>query len=176
MNDPVKTLMKQSISTARKFRSLDRQLTKLLISASAQIGMILRGNSLKIKKRLSARKCARCPPACRAWVEGEKMNGAMRRPSNWTPDEDRRFARISGGRKVVGAYLREPEAICQICSRSYTEAKGEGMKASSALACNVMGMARPSALAALRLMVSSILVDCTTGRSAGRSPLSSRPA
>jgi hypothetical protein len=46
---------------------------------------------------------------------------------------------------------------------------------SSASNCIELGIARPSALAVLRLMTSSNLVACTTGRSAGFSPLSMRP-
>jgi hypothetical protein len=46
---------------------------------------------------------------------------------------------------------------------------------SSAIANSVSGMVRPSALAVLRLMESSILVDCWTGRSAGLSPFRMRP-
>src|SRR6516164_9740748 len=42
---------------------------------------------------------------------------------------------------------------------------------SSAVASSVSGMVRPRALAVLRLMVSSTLVDCCTGRSEGFSPL-----
>ena len=38
------------------------------------------------------------------------------------------------------------------------------------------GMVRPSALAVLRLMISSTFVDCTTGSSAGLSPLRTLPA
>src|SRR5262245_21634111 len=41
---------------------------------------------------------------------------------------------------------------------------------SSAMACNVGGTVRPSALAVLRLMTSSSLVDCWTGKSAGLAP------
>src|SRR5262249_6388054 len=41
----------------------------------------------------------------------------------------------------------------------------------SAVASNVCGTSRPSALAALRLIVNSNLVGCTTGRSAGCAPL-----
>jgi hypothetical protein len=37
------------------------------------------------------------------------------------------------------------------------------------------GTVIPSALAVLRLMISSTFVDCTTGRSAGFSPLRMRP-
>jgi hypothetical protein len=42
---------------------------------------------------------------------------------------------------------------------------------SSARASNVGGTSRPSALAVLRLMASSNLVGCWTGRSAGLAPL-----
>src|SRR4051812_38630034 len=46
---------------------------------------------------------------------------------------------------------------------------------SSARASNVGGISRLSAFAVLRLMINSTLVDCTTGRSAGFSPLRTRP-
>src|SRR5437660_9877523 len=47
---------------------------------------------------------------------------------------------------------------------------------SSAIASTPGGTVRPSALADLRLMTSSTLVDRMTGRSAGLSPLRIRPA
>src|SRR5579864_121323 len=46
---------------------------------------------------------------------------------------------------------------------------------SSARASSVGGTVRPSAFAALRLIVSSNLVGCTTGKFAGRSPFRIRP-
>src|SRR5258705_9566869 len=46
---------------------------------------------------------------------------------------------------------------------------------SSARASSVGGTVRPSALAVLRLMTSSNLVGCTTGRSEGLAPLRTRP-
>src|SRR5215467_2218801 len=46
---------------------------------------------------------------------------------------------------------------------------------SSARPSSVIGKVRPSALAVLRLITSSALVDCCTGRSAGLSPLRTRP-
>src|SRR5262249_54940560 len=46
---------------------------------------------------------------------------------------------------------------------------------SSAVASSVCGTSRPSAFAALRLIANSNLVGCTTGRSAGRAPLSTLP-
>ena len=47
---------------------------------------------------------------------------------------------------------------------------------SSALASSVVGMSRPSAFAVLRLMTSSNLVGCMTGKSAGLAPFKMRPA
>src|SRR5207248_1502705 len=46
---------------------------------------------------------------------------------------------------------------------------------SSARASNIGGTARPIALAVARLMTSSNLVDCVTGKSAGFAPLRMRP-
>src|SRR5262249_15570576 len=46
---------------------------------------------------------------------------------------------------------------------------------SSAMARSVSGTVRPSAFAVLRLRISSNLVGCWTGRSAGFSPLRIRP-
>src|SRR5262249_36967264 len=46
----------------------------------------------------------------------------------------------------------------------------------SASASNLSGISRPSAFAVLRLMTSSNLVDCITGKSAGLAPLRMRPA
>ena len=46
---------------------------------------------------------------------------------------------------------------------------------SSALACSVSGTVSPSALAVLRLMISSNLVGCCIGKSEGFSPLRIRP-
>src|SRR5262245_59518363 len=47
---------------------------------------------------------------------------------------------------------------------------------SSARASSVAGTSRPSALAAERLMTSSNLVDCATGKSTGLAPLRMRAA
>jgi hypothetical protein len=47
---------------------------------------------------------------------------------------------------------------------------------SSAIADSVGGTSTPSALAAFKLITNSNLVNCTTGRSAGLSPLRIRPA
>ena len=46
---------------------------------------------------------------------------------------------------------------------------------SSARASSVGGISRPSAFAVFRLITSSNLVDCRTGRSAGFSPFRMRP-
>jgi hypothetical protein len=47
---------------------------------------------------------------------------------------------------------------------------------SSASASSFAGISRPSVFAVLKLITSSNLVGCTTGRSAGFSPLRMRPA
>src|SRR5262245_21073145 len=47
---------------------------------------------------------------------------------------------------------------------------------SSAMASSPGGKLRPNALAVLRLITNSNLLDCMTGRSAGFSPLRIRPA
>src|SRR5262249_61126557 len=47
---------------------------------------------------------------------------------------------------------------------------------SSARPSSMSGTSRPSALAAFRLITSSTLVGCWTGRSAGLAPLRMRPA
>src|SRR5262249_52768362 len=71
--------------------------------------------------------------------------------------------------------------------RAYTKKHGNGTAeqcdelapfhsiTSSARASSVGGTSRPSAFAVLRLITSSNLVDCTTGRSAGFAPLRMRP-
>src|SRR5262249_27432308 len=46
---------------------------------------------------------------------------------------------------------------------------------SSAAACSVSGTVMPSALAVFRLMTSSNFADCTTGKSAGLAPATTRP-
>jgi hypothetical protein len=51
MNDPVETLMKRSISVAREYRELGKQLTQLIDGASAQTGMTLCGKTLSVKYR-----------------------------------------------------------------------------------------------------------------------------
>jgi hypothetical protein len=57
------------------------------------------------------------------------------------------------------------------CSKTHTHSM-----TSSARASSVGGTSRPTALAVLRLMTSSNLVGCNTGRSVGFSPLRTRPA
>src|SRR5262249_56756346 len=64
------------------------------------------------------------------------------------------------------AEQRDELAALHRCDHSIT---------SSARASSVGGTSRPSALAALRLIANSNLVGCTTGRSAGRAPLSTLP-
>src|SRR5262249_37630118 len=67
------------------------------------------------------------------------------------------------------------------CSRRAAEERDEMAPphhsiTSSARARSVGGNASPSTLAVFKLMMNSNLVDCTTGKSAGFSPLRMRPA
>jgi hypothetical protein len=58
----------------------------------------------------------------------------------------------------------------------YTKEEAAYSITSSAMASKVGGISRPRALAVLRLMISSNLVGCNTGRSAGFVPCKMRPA
>src|SRR6266852_2918293 len=60
------------------------------------------------------------------------------------------------------------------CSNALARLAGYSIT-SSASASSLRGMSSLSALAVLRLMTNSSLVDCITGRSAGFSPLRIRP-
>ena len=68
--------------------------------------------------------------------------------------------------------------LCRRSAKSRPEQVQQKLRysmTSSAIAISDGGTSRPSALAVLRLSTSSNLVDCTTGRSAGFSPLRIRP-
>src|SRR5262249_14839052 len=78
-----------------------------------------------------------------------------RRHSHWSPPSGR--PRQGSGRSVLAEPHDELALVHSITS--------------SARASSVGGTARPSACAVLRLMTSSNLVGCTTGRSAGLVPL-----
>ena len=81
------------------------------------------------------------------------------------------------------AKLNEPDhrhrrLLCTRCQRPRDRRAVEQRAAdhsitSSARASSVGGTSRPSALAVIRLMTNSNLVDCKTGRSAGFAPLRS---
>ena len=74
---------------------------------------------------------------------------------------------------VRGSYV--PIAAVSRCSRMRVEGRHYSIT-SSARASSFAGISRPSALAVVRLMTRSNLVGCSTGRSAGFSPLRMRPA
>src|SRR5262245_6834457 len=88
---------------------------------------------------------------------------ALRTRVRLSPDF-RHVRRLSDSSRCA---IRRPEQVQRICSYSIT---------SSAAADNPIGTSRPSALAVLRLMTSSNLVGCCTGKSAGFSPLRTLPA
>src|SRR5262249_26074208 len=70
---------------------------------------------------------------------------------------------------------RERPRRCCAANKRYELAPAGHSITSSDPASRVIGSVRPSGLAVLRLMISSILVNCCTGRSAGFSPLRMRP-
>ena len=77
----------------------------------------------------------------------------------------RRLLAARGKRKSDGRTTKEAEELSALHSIT-----------TSAVASSVGDMSRPRALAVLRLITSSNLVGCITGRSVGLSPLSMRPA
>jgi hypothetical protein len=101
------------------------------------------------------------------WAQGHQLPlGARRRVV--------RFAQISGPyfnrwRRPSRARSR-PEQVQQCAQTNLRYSV-----TSSALASSVGGTVRPSIRAICALMTSANLLDCTTGRSAGFSPLRMRP-
>ena len=67
------------------------------------------------------------------------------------------------------------ERLCRRAADKRDELAAFHSITSSASASSLSGIWRPSAFAVLRLITSSNLVGCTTGRSAGFSPLRMRP-
>src|SRR6516164_3948907 len=65
--------------------------------------------------------------------------------------------------------------LCHGCKFGVSNSIIDHSITSSARTSRAVGIVRPSALAVLRLMISSTLVACWTGRSAGFSPLRMRP-
>ena len=71
--------------------------------------------------------------------------------------------------------IPRPQSSCSdVKPRIYPSPDG-ALRALSAIASSVLGMAMPRALAVLRLTTNSNLVGCSTGMSAGFSPLRTRP-
>src|SRR5262249_47242447 len=95
------------------------------------------------------------------------------------PDERlRQPARGKKGHHWTGGLLRARRV--RPCDRRAADERYELAAphsiTSSAMASTLGGMVRPSVFAVLRLMTSSNLVGCITGRSVGFSPLRMRPA
>src|SRR5262249_11360604 len=90
-------------------------------------------------------------------------------------DEVNAFARRSGMQKPDHRHRRLLRAHRERPCRSAAEQRDELAPlhsiTSSAVCRNGSGMVRPSAFAVLRLMTSSYLVGCWTGRSLGLTPL-----
>jgi hypothetical protein len=76
-------------------------------------------------------------------------------------------------RPLLGTRRERP--ICRRAAEQRDELAAPHSITSSARPSSVIGKVRPSALAVLRLITSSALVDCCTDRSAGLSPLRTRP-
>src|SRR5262249_6017762 len=77
-----------------------------------------------------------------------------------------------GHRRLLRACRERPRR--RRAARKRDEVAAPHSITSSAVASSVCGISRPSALAVLRLITSSYLVDACTGRSAGFSPLRMR--
>jgi hypothetical protein len=92
----------------------------------------------------------------------ERRIGAVRNISALPPRAD------------VGADIVEPP-VSAISGCEQSQQRASYSITSSARASTVVGTSRPSALAVLRLMTSSTFVTCCTGKSAGFSPLRTRP-
>ena len=75
---------------------------------------------------------------------------------------------------LLRARRERPSSRC--AAEQFDEIASVHSITSSARASSVGGTVMPSVFAVLRLMTNSTLVDCCTGRSAGFSPLSIRPA
>jgi hypothetical protein len=93
----------------------------------------------------------------------------------FTPNSDR-----ESGFPANGHVRFTPESGHVQCTSSYLLWANSGHRAihsitSSARLCTDCGTVMPSALAVVRLMLSSTFVACCTGRSAGFSPLRIRP-
>src|SRR5262249_7301710 len=113
-------------------------------------------------------------------VPAEFTQPLLEGSSPWAPDRSRAGAQKTDGRQLARLLL---PARRERPGRRPAEQRDElaplHLRAhwitSSARPRSDSGIVSPSALAVLRLMISSTLVACWTGRSAGFSPLSIRP-
>jgi hypothetical protein len=87
---------------------------------------------------------------------------------------DERIRQLSPAPDMPPYLLRA--AMCQEATYAVQQSKRDYSITSLASASSFAGTSRPSILAVLRLMISSIFVACMTGRSADFSPLRRRPA
>src|SRR5262245_40332082 len=105
------------------------------------------------------------------FAEAFAERGYIARTGIGGPVSDKRDHRHCG---LLRPRRERPPGRCAAEKRDEV-APGAHSTTSSAMASSVCGTSRPSAFAALRLIANSNLVGCTTGRSAGRAPLSTLP-
>src|SRR6516165_4151914 len=91
------------------------------------------------------------------------------RGTNITDDQHCRLLRARHERPCSGHAAEKRDELAPLHLRGHSIT-------SSARPSSGNGIVRPSVLAVLRLMISSTLVSCWTGMSAGLSPLRMRPA
>ena len=119
-----------------------------------------------------------CRRDCRVKMWGtssvdRKLIGDLRNAIESTEIDGRRSRRPLAGKlspgdfRLLQQYRPQPDSCSAAKPTLYSIT-------SSARPRSEMGMVRPSALAVLRLMISSTLVDCWIGGSAGFSPLRMR--
>src|SRR5262249_26885886 len=108
------------------------------------------------------------------------LDQAGRRKRGAKPLQERFGTRVAGDEDANG---RHPRLLRARRKRPHRRAADERDDlaslhsiTSAAMASTPGGIVRPSAFAVLRLITSSNLVGCTTGRSAGFVPLRMRPA
>src|ERR1700730_6048350 len=94
-----------------------------------------------------------------------QVRGIIRRPGAEIPDHRHRCLLRARGERPRCRPADERDELAAFHSIT-----------SSASNCIMLGNARPSALAAFKLITSSKLVGCRTGRSIGLAPLTIRPA
>src|SRR5262249_10638710 len=94
-------------------------------------------------------------------------------------DDTHRPRRIALRVSEPGHCRQRGSACCEMqkisAGKFHSEPPSHHSITSSAMASSPGGKLRPNALAVLRLITNSNLIDCMTGRSAGFSPLRTRP-